>query len=175
MAIVNAEAHKLYEDILNSKDTFDKNKSCTSVENYNLAVASESLARLNIDNPFDVDAEHSAHNHYFDLLYFYEKWPRGRGDCAFRLRFMLAAKEMADSHPENPFTCEEQEKTEEIFDVSKDNIFVGENDELQNDAKNIIAEQENREDFVTTKENEKIVLGIARSKKNAFKNRRNRK
>jgi len=106
---MKSKEYLIYNNMLEATKTADVNDeltfNCSSSKNETLMFLAKELAKLVAPNPLNIDDP--GYNEYEDLIYFYDTWPEGKPECAFKKRFLYAAYKLCQYQPNNIFADNE--------------------------------------------------------------------
>lgn len=101
MAVINNDAHRYYEDMLNGYVEGNMKKWIDDPVNNKFVHSVISLAHLQTENPFK---DQQARHYYFTILRCYRKWRSPAVDRKVNRRYMLeAAIKLCELGLDNPF------------------------------------------------------------------------
>ena len=102
---MKSKEYAIYQNMLEAAKTADVNDeltfNCSSPRNEMLMFLAKELAKLAVQNPLGIDDP--GYSEYEDLIYFYDTWPEGKPECAFKKRFLYAAYKLCQDQPSNIF------------------------------------------------------------------------
>lgn len=123
MAVINTDAHRFYNDMLNGYTEGDMKKWIDDPVNSKFVHGAISLAHLQTENPFE---DQQARHYYFTMLRCYRKWRSPAVDRKVNRRYMLeAAIKLCELGIENPFVENSYEdQLEPVVEVSEETVSL---------------------------------------------------
>lgn len=172
-------AYELFENLKESHKKYNVKKGLFFEDNQDFIRNASLLARLNEENPYDNNTPENSC--YFDFIYFYEKWPKYKADCALHKMFLMKAEELCEY--DNLFFKPDGYEYKGLFENMKSDVEKDEEElkqeeiEVEQFQDEHIEEIENiepEESFVKTESKPQVVLGVVPNNKKYNKNRRHR-